>query len=485
MRSLVTLLIAMLSLSVMAQPGKPGKKSGLMSRKYQVLVELEKPQVIDRNNREMKAATDNAKHAAMMADSENSGEKSAFLAALATGFGTSLVQKTQNATSNLMSVGINYLVEAMKSDNKKWYATAQSHCTLSRKLKSETTIKDFYSAPSSLGAMDPQNIQFKGFGCHHYLEETGNENHGEEVFYVFCSMLRDSVGINSIVNHSKFLVEVDSLVFNPKYCGLPNDSLDVLTPFDFSKRSDLTLTVKTRIYSSWINEAIMVTNEQQLGEFTITARIDPSVLSKDSVFVYRKNDPRFKKLVSVSGDCFIVPRSFTGTSDGKSYSSTWGTGQYRIEMDVNESCKIIDKYYYKEKYQNEEIPVRESGNGPQIAFAGIPEFKKFDKAKWQAEWTPIKKRQRKASFWNTAWNGIVTAYKGTGWVQTFTDPLTNVILSYEGKELNDWLGLTATSGASGASASSAKSSASAPAGGAPSGGAPSGSPTGGMPQGKK
>ena len=474
MRTLVTLLVAIISLNAMAQPtGISGRKNGSMSRKYQVLVELDKPSVIDSHNREMKAATDNAKHAAKMADAENSGEKSAFLAALATGFGSSLVQKTQNATSNLMSIGVNYIVEAMKSDNKKWYAAAQSHCTLSRKLKSETTIKDFYSAPSSLGAMDPQNIQFKGFGCHHYLEEVNNANHGEEVFYVFCSMLRDSIGISSIVNHSKFLVDVDSLVFNPKYCGLPNDSLETITPFDFSKRKDLTLTVKARIYSSWINEAIMVTNEQQLGEFTITAKIDPTMLNEDSLFVYRKNDPRFQKLVNVTGDCFIVPRSFTGTNDGSTYSSTWGTGQYRIEMDVNESCKIVDKYYYKEKYQMEEIPIRQSGNGQQIAFAGIPEFKKFDKAKWQAEWTPIKARQRKASFLNTAWSGIVTAYKGTGWVQTFTDPLTNVILSYESKELNDWLGLTTTSGASGASAAAMKSPQS------------NGSTTGGMSQGKK
>lgn len=469
MRTSVILLFAIITLNVMAQSASDSyRKKGSVSRKYQVLVELDKPSAIDRHNRQMKAATDNAKHAAMMADAENSGEKSAFLTALATGFGSALVQKTQNASSNLLSVGVNYLVEAMKSDDKKWYATAQSHCTLNRKLKSETTIKDFYSAPSSLGAMDPQNIQFKGFGCHHYLEEVNNASHGEEVFYVFCSMLRDSVGISSIVNHSKFLVEVDSLMFNPKYCGLPNDSLENLTPFDFSKRKDLTLTVKARIYSSWINEAIMVTNEQQLGEFTITARIDPTMLNEDSVFVYRKNDPRFRKLVSVTGDSFIVPRSFTGTNDGSTYSCTWGTGQYRIEMDVNESCKIVDQYYYKEKYKNEDIAIRQSGNGSQIAFAGIPEYKKFDKAKWQAEWTPIKARRRKASFWETAWNSIVTAYKGTGWVQTFTDPLTNVILSYEGKELNDWLGITATS-----SSSASKSSAS------------SQTPAGGMSQGKK
>lgn len=467
MKTLVTILIAIISMSVMAQPiNKPSTISGTMSRKYQLLVELNKPSDIVKNNREMKVACDNSQYVAKMADAENNGEKGAFLAALATGFGTSFVQKTQNATSNFMSVGVNYLVDAMKSDNKKWYATAQSHCMLSRKLKSETTIKDFYSAPSSLGAMDPQNIQFKGFGCHHYLEEISNANHGEEVFYVFCSMLRDSVGINSIVNHSKFLVEVDSLVFNPKYCGLPNDSLETITPFDFSKRKDLILSVKARIYSSWINEAIMITNEQQLGEFTITARIDPTMLNEDSVFVYRKEDPRFRKLVNVTGDCFIVPRSFTGTNDGTSYSNTWGTGQYRIEMDVNESCKIVDEYYYKEKYQNEMITIRQSGNGQQIAFANIPDFKKFDKAKWQTEWTPIKARKRKSSFLNTAWNGIITAYKGTGWMQTFTDPLTNVILNYEGKELNDWLGITTASSISGAGAAALKLSTSQTSGSA-------------------
>ena len=442
MKTSVSLLFALISLNVMAQSGNPARTSGDMARKFQIFVELEKPSDILKHNREMKSATDNAKESAILSNAEDSGEKSAFLAALATGFGSALVQKTQNATSNLMSVGVNYLSEAMKREDRKWYNTALSHCTLDRKLKSDTTIKDFYSAPSSLGAMDPQNIQFKGFGCHHYLEETDNRNHGEEVFYVYCSMRRDSVGISSIVNHSKFLVELDSLYFNPKYCGLPNDSLKTLTPFDFSKRSDLTLSIKARIYSSWINEAIMVTNDQLLGEFSITARIDSSVL-ENSVFVYKKDDPRFKDLVSVDGSSFIVPRSFTGTGDGSSYSRTWGTGQYRIEMDVNESCRIIDKYYFKEKYLNGKTKIEESGNGERIAYARIPEFKKFDKAKWQAEWAPIKERKRNASFWQTAWDGIVTAYKGTGWVQTFTAPLTNVILDYEGKELNDWLGLAA------------------------------------------
>lgn len=476
MKKLILTAILGCILPISAQTSSQGRKSTPMERKMDVLVKLDNPSTIIEHNREIKIAMNKANASARMADSQ----KGEFMETLAKGFGTTLVQKSQNATTNLMSLGVSYLVEAMKSDSKKWYTTAQSHCTLNRKLKSKTTIEDFYSAPSSLGAMDPQNIQFKGFGCHHYLEEKNKKNYGEEVFFIFCSMRKDSLGNSSIVNHSKFLVELDSLVFNPKYCGLPNDSLETLTPFDFSKRSDLTLTVKARIYSSWINEAIMVTNDQQLGEFTITARIDPTLLNSDSVFVYKKDDPRYAKLVNVTGDCFIVPRSFTGTADGTTYSSTWGTGQYRIEMDVTQSCRIIDKYYYKEKYLNEDIDVRESGNGSQIAFAGIPDFKKFDKAKWQAEWTPIKQRKRKTSFLQAAWSGIVTAYKGTGWVQTFTDPLTNVIVNYEGKQLNDWLNLTGTSNASGAS-SAAKSSATSQSGA----GASSGAPTGGMPQGKK
>lgn len=476
MKALFTLLVAIVSMNIMAQTVAPGKRSARMSRKYQIIVELDKPNVVNSHNKELKRATDNSQALAKMANTANPTEKSEFLNAVAKGFGTALVQKTQNASSNLSSVLISYGVEAMKSKKQRWYSLAQAHCTLNRKLKSDIAIQDFYSAPSSLGAMDPQNIQFKGFGCHHYLEEQGSPMLGEEVFYIFCSMRRDSVGISSIVNHSKFLVEVDSIYFNPKHCGLPNDSLDSLTPFDFSKRSDLTLNINARIYSSWINEAIMVTNDQKLGEFSITARIDPSLLNSDSVFIYRKNDPRMAKSVTITGDSYIVPRSFTGTANGTTYSSTWGTGQYRIEMDINESCSIVNEYYYKEKYRNEQVNVPQYGNGQNIAFANIPELKKFDKAKWEVEWTPIKSRQRKAPLWSSAWKGIVTAYRGTSWIQTFSDPLVSVLINYEGQKLNDLFELSAASG----SGSAAKASASSP-----NSGAPTGAPAGGMPQGKK
>lgn len=438
MKKILILILAIVSLEAMAQ----GQGRDIqLERKFQLLVQIDTTSEIDANNR----AITNA-----IASNAN-GNKTGFFKMLRTGFGTAFVQKTQNATSNILSLGVSYLSEALKGDSRKWYDAALSHCVLTHKIKSDTQINDFYAAPSNLGALDPQNIRFKGFGCHHFLEEKNGNNRGLEVFYIFCKMRRDTEGINSIVNHSKFLIEVDSLKFYPKYCGLPNDSAKAITPFDFAKRTDLTLTIKARIYSSWINEAIMVTNDQQLGEFTITARIKPELLTgPDSVFVYKKNDKRFEEAVKVDGNCFIVPRSYSGTSNGTTYSSTWGTGQYRIEMDVNESCRINNRYYYKEEYKNEEIPVKQIGNGQAIANAGIPEFKKFDKAKWQAEWAPIKSRRRNEKFTKQLWNSIVTAYKGSGWVETFTSPLVNVIQNYEAQELNNWLDLVNTPTTSGA-----------------------------------
>ena len=104
MRKFITLLVAIASLNTMAQTDAPAKKGSHMNRKYQVLVELENPSAILEHNLDMKIATDRAKASAIIANAENSGEKSAFLTALSKGFGTAFVQKTQNASSTLLSV---------------------------------------------------------------------------------------------------------------------------------------------------------------------------------------------------------------------------------------------------------------------------------------------------------------------------------------------------------------------------------------------
>lgn len=278
--------------------------------------------------------------------------------------------------------------------------------------------------------MDPENLKFEGFGCKNYIEVLGTDE-GVGVFYVFCKMRRDSIGLRHIVNHSKFLVDIDSLIINPKYCNLPNDSSGSAdSRFSFEKRDNLRLELKVRFYSSWMNQATMIADNQKLGEFIIHIEVDKNKLNSKGLFVYDKNDPDFQKLVSIDGDSYIVPRSFTGTTNGISYQPTWGTGQYRVEMEVSECCSIVDSYYQ----------IREAGNGEAVAFADATQGKKkWDKAKWKVEWKAMKIRRKEASFLSNAWNGIVSAYKGTGWVATFTDPGTTALYAWETQKLSDWI----------------------------------------------
>lgn len=263
-----------------------------MQRKFEILVR------INDNADEMEA--DNRRLRSLQSASADR-TRGAFLDLLKTGFGSSLTQKTVNATSNVLSLGLDYLATALRGHREEWLRTARQQCTLTKKLKSETTIEDFYATPSTRGAMDPENLKFKGFGCRHYLECTDRPGRGREVFFLFCKLRKDDEGLRHIVNHGKFVVSLDTLVFNPTFCGLPNDSTGSIdSRFDFEKRKNLTLSMRVRIYSSWMNEAIIPSTDQKLGEFTVTARIDRSKLraipnpetgQTDTLFVYDPTIP--------------------------------------------------------------------------------------------------------------------------------------------------------------------------------------------------
>jgi len=417
-------LLAMASTMVAQQPvagASRGQETRTAQRKYQILVanEGKARDLMDYNNQVR----------SMQEASRDEAKRGLLLDLLWTGYTSAFTQKTVNASSNLVSLGVNYLVTAIKGEREKWYNTAQQHCHYSRVLSAESTIDDFYAMPSTKGSMDPENLKFQGFGCRNFIELSDTPGEGVDVFYVYCKMRRDEEGLRHIINHSKFIVELDTLAFTPKYCNLPNDSTgSAESRFDFAKRKNLTFTLKVRIFSSWINQATMITQDQQLGEFTVTARIDPKKLDSNGTFVYNRSDPDFEKLVSVEGDCFIVPRSFTGTTDAANYRPSWGTGQYRVEMEVSEDCNIVDEYYL----------VREAGNGEAVAFAdATPGKKKWDKAKWKTEWNALKARRKGNSVWDNAWGCIINAYKGSGWVATLTDPMATSLYKFETTKLND------------------------------------------------
>lgn len=435
-KTVSTLLLLMIAGTMFAQsPREPLDKIGrglprAAQRKYQIIVENERnaQNVQDTNDRLL----------ALQESSRGEAQRGLFGDLLWQGFTSSFKQKTVNATSNLVSLGLNYIQEVFKSDREKWYRRAQQQCYYNQPLSAETKIDDFYALPSNKGAMDPENLKFEGFGCKNYIEVMDGSNEGVGVFYIFCKMRRDSIGLRHIINHSKFMVEIDSLIINPKYCNLPNDSTGSAdSRFSFEKRDNLTLELKVRFYSSWMNQATMIANDQQLGEFTVNVEVDKNKLNQEGMFIYDKNDPEYEKLVSIDGDSYIVPRSYTGTSDAVSYQPTWGTGQYRIEMEVSERCSIVDSYYQ----------IRESGKGEIVAaIEGTPdgdrrnsEKWKWDKAKWKVEWKAMNARRKGESFFNNAWKCIVSAYKGTGWMATLTDPITTSLYTWETQKLGDWI----------------------------------------------
>lgn len=419
------LVAGMVSAQAPKRPGgmSDGRQARPAQRKFQILVENErKAATIQETNDRLQALQESARGEA---------QRGLFGDLLWQGFSSAFKQKTVNATSNLVSLGLNYVTEALKSDREKWYRKAQQQCSYTQSLSAETKIDDFYALPSTKGAMDPENLKFEGFGCRNYIEVMDGSKEGVGVFYIFCKMRRDSVGLRHIVNHSKFLVEIDTLIINPTYCNLPNDSTGSAdSRFSFEKRDNLNLQLKVRIYSSWMNQATMITNDQQLGEFTVQVRVDKKKLNADGMFVYDKNDPDYERLVSIDGDCYIVPRSYTGTTDGVNYQPSWGTGQYRVEMEVSERCSIVDSYYQ----------IRESGNGEAVAFAdATPGKKKWDKSKWKVEWQAMNSRRKGDSFFRNAWNCVVSAYKGTSWMATLTDPITTSLYTWETQKLGDWI----------------------------------------------
>ena len=427
-------VVSMFLLLIVAGTVSAQSSKGPMSKteRERPLAAQRKFQIIVHNERDVKnVQKTNEELLALQETSRGEMQRGLLGDLLWQGVSSAFKQKTVNASSNLASMGLNYVQEALKNKREKWYCKAQQQCYYNQPLSAETKIDDFYFLPSTKGAMDPENLKFEGFGCKNYIEVMDGSHEGVGVFYIFCKMRRDSIGLRHIINHSKFQVEIDSLLFNPKYCNLPNDSSgSANSRFNFEKRDNLSLELKVRFFSSWMNQATMIANDQLLGEFTINVKIDKNKLNPEGLFVYNKKDPDFERLISIDGDSYVVPRSYTGTTDGVSYQPTWGTGQYRIEMEVSERCSIVDSYYQ----------IREAGNGEDVAFAdATPGKKKWDKTKWKVEWKAMNARNKEIPLLKNVWNCIVSAYKGSGWMATFTDPASTALYSWESQKLGDWI----------------------------------------------
>lgn len=382
-----------------------------------------------------------------------------------------------SASADLLSAGIGMIVEAMRDKKGDWMQQVNKDCKFVKQLPMQQQITDFYASTSTRGAMDLDSIVFDGFGCQQFLNFQNPETGSPEKFLVFdmkCALKKDAEGKNRMLHHSKFEVEVDYIFFNPYLCNLPNDSLsaqnvELRTPFSFDSRKNLQFNVNAKLSSSWMNEAVQVAKDQQLGEFDINVSIPDSTLLESGdwnhgYFVYirptKENIKRFDlspaqveamnqkaKYITVKGESFLVPRSFVGYDDAKKTRRIWGTGQYKIDMAISESCDINYEYYLE--------PLKD-GSRPQMMAMG-PNFKgrKWNKY-WTEEWNRIKRRRGNRNIFQSIWNDLKMTYGNYRWVYTVLDPVATVILTQENAALtkwtNDWMKLGSSVAAGNAAA---------------------------------
>lgn len=337
--------------------------------------------------------------------------------------------KIVSTSADLIEVGIRALTEIVKSKRPKWEEAVKKESEFVKMLPSHTEILDFYKAPSTRGPLDPRDMLFSGFGCRQYIEykdKAGNTKR-EEVFYLRCKIDTTQLGVARILNHSKFEMYVDSLSFNPGLCDLPNDSLgvnaDTRIGFSFERRKDLKFNIHATLKSSWINQAMMVFTDAVLGEFDITAEIEPQHLNENGIFTYSHNkDKASGKKVYITGESFIVPRSYVGTTDIENAVDSWGTGQYKIEMQICESCKINKAYYQNEKGR-------------------------WVRSKWREEWKLLQRRNNIVAngIWKDFLKVIGANYTDGAWVTTLVDPMKTYIIQTETGALNKANGSMPTS----------------------------------------
>ncbi len=286
------------------------------------------------------------------------------------------------AVSGLVEVVVSEtynLTQIRKKQKQEWARMIQNENNYTDSISSIKGLNDFYARNSFRGALDPSDINFDG------IEIRGLRD-GQEMIYMSCSIDRDK--IENLFSHSKFNLVVDTLAFYPYRCHLPNVTANgirlmeeikkseaevkgdaIIRPgkggngFSFDERKDLNIGIDLSIYSSWINEAIQVHKNVELGNFKFSFKIhDGETVNEDgtvkTTYTYSRNgilqqalteckdDSIAQKiflennLIKVTGDCFVVPRSYMPLDNGK---QMWGTGEYDIKIKIRESCQLDDK----------------------------------------------------------------------------------------------------------------------------------------------
>lgn len=238
--------------------------------------------------------------------------------------------------STLVEMGITAITKLIQLDalnKKEWQEMVKEESELIITMGTIADLNDFYNCMSSYGPMDPKGMRFDGIGC---LAMDGEDT----TFYISCHINRKK--IDRIVRHSKFELVMDTFMINPYKAGLPNTDLPLL--FTYADRKSFDFTMKMRMVSSWMDQLPDLHKDQILGEFMLNVPVDSASLDVNNMFRYVRQEGEAPKYGLV-GESFIVPRSYMPIrdEDGK-YAESWGTGQYKMEIEIVEVCGVSDEF---------------------------------------------------------------------------------------------------------------------------------------------
>lgn len=239
------------------------------------------------------------------------------------------------------------LTKIRSQQKKKWMEMRQNECLFIDSLQSSKGQSDFYRKPSVHGALDPSDMNFDGIT----FRASRNEN---EILKMVCHI--DTTKFSHLFLHSKFYLVLDSVVFHPYQSYLPNlsanrirgvdsksskeqiDYWNMISKFSFSEQQSPTINIRMDFSSSWINEAVQVYQDVKLGSFSVNIPINEMDLGKDSVYIYSRQEAlmKHKQLIDITGDCFVIPRSYMPVAAN---NSSWGTGEYKMKVVMSERCQ--------------------------------------------------------------------------------------------------------------------------------------------------
>ena len=286
-----------------------------------------------------------------------------------------------NSLIDIMVNEVFSIAKYKKQQRANWETMINNECNYTDSILSIQGNTDFYSENSFYGPLDPANLNFDGITLR-------NSREGQQFFYVECHV--DTTRIEHLFRHSKFYLVLDSVYFNPYLCHLPNLKANNIEKtrakrptrnleFSFDERGNLSVSIDMTLTSSWINEAVMVMQDVQLGSFSFKVDIPRTEVGKP----YTYSRATAKSPIEIEGESFIVPRSYMPLV---SNVRMWGTGEYKVKVRFRESCKYL---YADEDGQ------QEANND-------------FD---WKEDYKQLRKMQNQSSGWKEIWS---TIYKQDG-----------------------------------------------------------------------